>query len=172
MLLAWLAARFARVTDGNRSDIVSIAMKPLIKRGLLILWCCSGLLLLNGCEASEPECTSVYARTSVIKIVSDDSHNRLIDFALKNASSVAAMISNTKVEAEKRAVYERARQGATYELDDTIITNSGSRVTRAISCSGLLSVTVGDTTAQKQVDFRIDWATDGKMSVSVNPFLF
>jgi hypothetical protein len=33
-------------------------------------------------------------------------------------------------------------------------------------------VTVGDTTAEKQVDFRIDRATDGKTSISVNPFLF
>jgi hypothetical protein len=33
-------------------------------------------------------------------------------------------------------------------------------------------VTVADTTAEKQVDFKVERATDGKMSVSVDPFLF
>jgi hypothetical protein len=33
-------------------------------------------------------------------------------------------------------------------------------------------VTVGDTIAQKQVDFKVELTTDGKMSVSVDPFLF
>jgi 3-hydroxyisobutyrate dehydrogenase-like beta-hydroxyacid dehydrogenase len=50
--------------------------------------------------------------------------------------------------------------------------NSKNKATGAITCSGLLYVTVGDTTAQKQVDFKIERATDGKMSVSVNPFVF
>jgi hypothetical protein len=35
-----------------------------------------------------------------------------------------------------------------------------------------LDVTVADTTAEKQVDFRVEQAADGKMSVSVDPFLF
>jgi hypothetical protein len=37
----------------------------------------------------------------------------------------------------------------------------------------LLSVTVGgDTTAQKEVDFKVEQTKDGATSVSVSPFLF
>jgi len=87
------------------------------------------------------------------------------------------MVSNSNTEAEKLAVREHARQSAVYGLDDTILTNSRNRATGAISCSGLLHVTVADTTAEKQVDFKIERTTDGKttdgkMSVSVSPFLF
>ena len=111
-------------------------------------------------------------RNSVVKILSDDNNNALVNYAVKNSSSVAAMVSHTNTEAEKLAIWEKARQGAVYRLDDTILTNSRNRATRAVTCSGLLYVTVGDTTAQKQVDFRIEQATDGNLSVSVNPFLF
>jgi hypothetical protein len=82
------------------------------------------------------------------------------------------MVSGTNTEAEKLAVWEYARQVAVYELYDTILTNSRNRATRVITCSGLLSVTVDDTTAQKQVDFEIEPTKNGKMCVSVNPFLF
>jgi hypothetical protein len=130
------------------------------------------LLLLNGCGGTEPECDSLDTHKSVVKIISDDSNNALVNYAVKNSSSVAAMVSNTNTEAEKLAIWEKARQGAVYGLDDTILTNSRNRATRAVNCSGLLHVTVGDTIAQKQVDFRVERTTDGKMSVSVDPFLF
>jgi hypothetical protein len=106
----------------------------------------------------------------VIKIISDDSNNALLNYAVKNSSSVTAMVSGTST--EKLAAWEHARQGAVYDLDDTIRTNSRSGATGVISCSALLSVTVGDTTAQKQVDFKIETTTNGKISVSVSPFLF
>ena len=147
-------------------------MKPFRKKQAFVLGWFSVLLLLNGCDGTELECDSLDARTSVVKIISDDSHNALVDYAVKNSSSVAAMVSDAKIETEKLAVWEKARQGAVYKLDDTILTNSRNGATGAISCSGLLSVTVGDTTAQKQVDFNIERTTDGKMSVSVNPFMF
>lgn len=128
--------------------------------------------LLNGCGGAETECDSLDVRTSVVKIISDDSNNPLVNYAVKNSSSVAAMVSSTNTEIEKIAIWEHARQGAVYRLDDTILTNSRNRATGAIACSGLLDVTIGDTTAQKQVDFKIERTTDGKMSVSVDPFLF
>jgi hypothetical protein len=112
------------------------------------------------------------ARTSVVKIISDDSNNALLNYAVKNSSSVAALVSGTNTEAEKWAVWEHAGEGAVYELDDTILANSRRSATGVINWSTLLSVTVGDTTAQKQVDFKIEPKTNGKMSVSVSPFLF
>jgi len=141
-------------------------------KGSLAVWCFPVVLLLTGCGELESECDSLDARTLVVKIISDDSHNRLVNYAVNNSSSVAAMVGNTKTEAEKAAILEEARKGAVYSLDDAILTNSRNKTTGTTSCSGLLSVNVGDTTAQKQVDFEIEQMTDGTISVSVNPFLF
>ena len=147
-------------------------MKPFRKKRPLALWWFSVLLLLNGCGGPEPECDSLDTLNSVVKIISDDSNNALVNYAVKNSSSVVAMESNANTEAKKSAIWEKARQGAVYRLDDTILTNSRNRATRAVTCSGLLYVTVGDTIAQKQVDFKVERTKDGKMSVSVDPFLF
>jgi hypothetical protein len=147
-------------------------MKPFRKKQPLAVWWFSAFLLLNGCGEAEPECDSLDTHNSVVKIISDDSNNALVNYAVKNSSSVAAMVSNANTEAEKSAIWEKARQGAVYRLDDTILTNSRNRTTRTVTCSGLLYVTVGDTIAQKQVDFKVERTTDGKMSVSVDPFLF
>jgi hypothetical protein len=147
-------------------------MKLFRKKQPSASWWFSVLLLLNGCGGIEPECDSPDAHNSVVKIISDDSNNALVNYAVKNSSSVAAMVGNTNTEAEKLAIWEKARQGAVYRLDDAILTNSRNRAARAVTCSGLLYVTVGDTMAQKQVDFRVEQTTDGKMSVSVDPFLF
>lgn len=72
--------------------------------------------------------------------------------------TVKTHVSTTQ---SKLAVWEHARQGAVYGLDDIILTNSRSSSTGAISCSALLSVTVGDRTAQKQVDFKVETTTNG-----------
>jgi hypothetical protein len=149
-----------------------IAMRPFRKKQSLALWWLSASLLLSGCGGAEPACDSLDTQSSVVKIISDDSNNALVNYAVKNSSSVAAMVGNTTTEAEKLAIWEKARQDAAYRLDDKILTNSRNRATRAVTCSGLLSVTVADTVAEKQVDFKVERTTDGKMSVSVDPFLF
>jgi hypothetical protein len=154
----------------DRLDIKSISMKSPPKKQALALWRLSLLLLLNGCGVAGPECDTLETRNSVVEIISDDSNNALVNFAVNNSSSVAAMVGDAKTDAEKSVILEKARQGAVYMLDDTIVTNS--RATRVATCSGLLSVTVGDTTAEKQVDFKVERTADGKISVSVNPFLF
>jgi hypothetical protein len=151
--------------------IVSNPMK-LFREEQRILGCFSVLLLLGGCGGAEPDCDSLDARKSVVKIVSDDNNNALVNYAVKNSSSVAARLRDTKSEAEKSAVLEKARRGAIYILDDTIRMRSRNRATRAVTCSGLLSVTVTDTTAQKEIEFKVEQTTDGAISVSVSPFLF
>jgi hypothetical protein len=130
------------------------------------------LLLLSGCGGAEPECSSPDTRNSVVKTISDDHNNRLVNYAVKNSDSVAAMVTTANTEAEKVAIWEKARQGAVYRLDDTILLKSRNRATHAVTCIGLLYVTVGDTTAQKEVEFKVEEATDGKPLVSVSPFLF
>jgi hypothetical protein len=89
----------------------------------LVLGCFAVFLLLSGCGGTEPECDSLDTRNSVVKIVSDDNNNALVNYAAKNSSSVAAMVDD-KSEAEKSAIWEKARQAAVYRLDDTILMNS------------------------------------------------
>ena len=152
-------------------DIVSIPMKLLRKERSLVLWCFSASLLLSSCGGAGPECGSLDIRNSVVKIVSDDDNNALVNYAVKNSSSVAEMV-DTKSEAEKLGILEKARQGAVYRLDDTIFMNSRNRAAQEVTCSGLLYVTVADVTAQKEVEFKVKQTADGKIIVSVNPFLF
>jgi hypothetical protein len=138
----------------------------------LVLWCFAASLLLSSCGGAGPECDSADIRNSVVKIVSDDNNNALVAYAVRNSSSIAAVVSNTKSEAEKLEISEKARQRAVYRLDDKILVNSRNRTAQEVTCSGLLDVTVEDTTAQKEVDFKVKQAADGKVIVSVNPFLF
>ena len=149
-------------------------MKVLRKEQSLVLWWFSASLLLNSCGGAGPECGSLDTdtRNSVVRIVSDDSNNKLVNYAVKNSSSVAAVVGGTKSEAEKLGIWEKARQGAVYRLDDTILMNSRNRAAQEVTCIGLLYVTVADATAQKQVEFKVKQTADGKLIVSVNPFLF
>jgi hypothetical protein len=146
-------------------------MKLFRKERPLVLWCFTASLLLSSCGGAGPECGSLDTRNSVVKIFSDDNNNALVNYAVKNSSSVAAMV-DTKSEAEKLGIWEKARQGAVYRLDDTILMNSRNRAAQEVTCSGLLYVTVADATAQKEVEFKVKQTADGKIIISVNPFLF
>jgi hypothetical protein len=156
---------------GTRRVFVRIPIKHVRERQLAFGYL-PVLLLLSGCGGAEPECDSLDTRSSVIKVVSDDSNNALVNYAARNSSAVEAMVSKTNSEAEKSAILEKARQGAAYRLDDTIRTNSRNKARRTVTCSGLLYATVEDATAQKQVDFKVEQAADGNVSVSVSPFQF
>jgi hypothetical protein len=134
-----------------------------------VLWSLPVLLLLSGCGGAESECDSLDTRNSVVKIVSGDSNNALVNYAAKNSSVVEARANKASTESEKLAIWETARQGAAYKLGET---NLKSKDRRAVTCSGLLSATVEDATAQKQVDFKVEQTPDGNVSVSVSPFQF
>ena len=135
-----------------------------------VLWCFPVLLSLSGCGETGPECGSSDARNFVVRTVADNRNNPLLDFAVKNSDSVDEKVSHANSEAEKTAILEQAKQDASYSLDDTIVMNS--RTVRAAACTGLLYVKVGDTVAQKEVEFKVEQTADGKISVSVSPFLF
>lgn len=128
--------------------------------------------LLSGCGGAGPECGSLAARASVVKIVSDDNNNALANYAARNSSVVEAKAENARTETERSEIRKIAAQAASYALDDAIRTNSTSKDKRSAMCSGLLSATVDDATAQKQVDFKVEKTPDGKVSVSVSPFQF
>lgn len=135
-----------------------------------ILWCFPAVLLLSGCGDVGPDCGAPDARNSVIKSIADDRNNRLVNFAVDNSDAVAELLSHAKADAEKSAIRDKAKQDAVYSLDDTIVVNSKSK--EAAMCTGLLSLRIGDMTVQKEVDFRVEQAADGKTSVSVKPFQF
>jgi hypothetical protein len=105
-------------------------------------------------------------------MVSSDNHNPLAKYAAKNSSVVQAKLSSASTDAEKSGILEEAVQRATYVLGETISTNSKSKNKRQVTCSGVLSATVDDATAHKQIDFKVERASDGKMSVLVTPFRF
>jgi hypothetical protein len=135
-----------------------------------ILWCFPALLLLGGCGDVGPDCATAEARSSVLKSVEDDRNNRLVNFAVDNSDAVAALLGRAKADADKSAIRDKAKHDAVYSLDDTIVVNSKSR--DVAMCTGLLSIRIGDTTVQKEVDFKVEQTADGKTSVSVTPFQF
>jgi len=155
----------------NAETIVSSSMKYFQQRGA-VLRSLPVLLLLSACGEAAPECDTSDTRDSVVKSVSDDSNNPLVNYAATHSKVLQDRMNGASTEAEKSAILEKARQDAAYQLGDAISTNSKSRDKRSVTCSGLLSATVEDTTAQKQVDFKVERKPDGKVSVSVSSFQF
>ena len=149
----------------------------LIREGQAFLTRFFVLLLLSGCGEAEQEaeqCRSLDVRSSVVKIFSDDENNALVTFALKNSSKLDAMMGATKSEIEKLAILDNAKRGAVYRLGDTILVKSRDRATREVTCNGVLSVTALDTSAEKEIEFRVKQtaSTDRTPLISVSPFLF
>jgi hypothetical protein len=136
------------------------------------LWTLLTLLLLSGCGAAGPDCDSSDTRNSVVNFVSNDNHNALGKYAAEHSSAVQSKLSGANSEAEKSGILEEAVHRASYALGDAISTNSRSKDKREVTCSGVLSATVDDATAQKQIDFKVEKALDGTMSISVTPFKF
>jgi hypothetical protein len=146
--------------------------KTFAKARFRVLGYFSVMLSLGGCGGVDLECDSLEARNSVVKTISDDHNNALLNYAANNSNAVAAMVSEAKGEADKKAILERAKRSAVYRLGDTVLMESRDRAGHAVTCSVALDVTVADTTAQKNVDFNVKQTTDGKMLISVDRFLF
>jgi hypothetical protein len=125
-----------------------------------VFWSFPFLIFLSSCGA-KPECDSVETRNAVLQAVSDDHNNALARYAAKNS---------TVSEAEKSANLESVKPQ--YLLGEKIVTTSTSEDKRTLTCSGAISVTVGDTKASKEVNFTVQQSPDGKISVSVTPFRF
>jgi hypothetical protein len=113
------------------------------------------LISISGCSA-KPECDSSETRLAVLKTVSDDHNNELGKYAAKNSTAKPADASS---EAQKSA------QQPLYLLGEKIITTSTSADKRTVTCSGSMSVTVGDAKASKEVEFTAQKSADGKISV-------
>src|SRR5512140_2557721 len=93
--------------DGVRSEQGNIVVVPrnlFRKQQPSVRWCLPVLLLLTGCGDVGPDCATPDARNSVLKSVSDDRNNRLLNFAVDNSDTVAELLSHAKAEAEKAAI--------------------------------------------------------------------
>jgi hypothetical protein len=160
----------------ERSNAEAFKPMRLIREGQEFLARFFLLLLLSGCgeadQGAEQACRSLGARSSVLKIFSDDENNALVTFALKNSSSLDAMMNAAKSEIEKSAISDGAKKAAVYSLGDTILVKSKDNATREVTCIAILSVTVLDTIAEKEIEFRVKQTTDTTPPVSVSPFLF
>lgn len=135
---------------------------PYFRKRSIVFWSFPFLIFLSGCGA-KPECDSFETRDAVLKTVSDDHNNALGKYAAKN--STVANSSDASSEAEKL-------QRPLYLLGEKIVTTSTSADRRTLTCSGSISVTVGDTKASKEINFTVQQLSDGKISVSVTPFQF
>ena len=127
---------------------------------LLVLCSLPIIMSLAGCDP-KPECDSPETRKAILDIVSDDHRNPLVEFAARNStaknSTAKASLENNK---------------PLYLLGEKIVTTSSSNQKRTLQCSGAISVTVGDVKASKEIEFSVQKAVDGKLSVSVTPFQF
>ncbi len=122
------------------------------------------LIFLSGCGASKPECDSIETRNAVLQIVSSDHNNPLARYAAENSNAAKPSDGNAEV--------EKSRQQPLYLLGEKIVTTSTSGDKRTLKCSGAISATVGATKASKDVNFTVQQAPYGKISVSVEPFQF
>ena len=132
-------------------------------------WALPFLLFLGGCGA-KPECDSFETRNAVLQIVSDDHNNPLVNYAAGNSTANSNSGDTGSDHIAKSLDPEKIRP--MYLLGEKIVTTATSEGKRTLKCSGLISVTVGDTTASKEVNFTVQQSPDGKISVSVAPFEF
>jgi hypothetical protein len=138
-------------------------LMPYFRKRPIVFWSFPFILLLSGCEA-KPECDSFETRNAVLKTVSEDHNNALVEYAAENPNM--AKSSDASSEAEK------SKQQPLYLLGEKIITTSTSDNKRTLKCSGSISATVGDTKASKEIEFTVQQLSDGKLTVSVAPFQF
>jgi hypothetical protein len=136
---------------------------PYFRKQPIVFWSFPFLIFLSACDA-KPECDSFEIRNAVLHTVSDDHNNALVEYAAKN--STIAKSSDVIPEAEK------SKQKPLYVLGEKIVTTSTSENKRTLKCSGSMSVTIGSTKASKEVNFTVQQSSDGKITVSVDPFQF
>jgi hypothetical protein len=134
---------------------------PNFRRRPTVFWIFPFLILV-GCDA-KPECNSFETRNAVLKTISEDHRNALVEYAAKGSN--ATKFSDASSEAEK------SKQQPQYVLGEKVATTSTSADKRTLKCSGSISATVGDTKASKEVNFTVQ-ESDGKVAVSVEPFQF
>lgn len=135
---------------------------PFLRNRSLVCWSLP-FLFSSACIAA-PECDTIETRKAVLESVSGDANNPLATYAAKNDTAgkrqPAARSKESKVETPL------------YQLGQKIVTSSTSKDKLTLKCSGGISAAVGDIKATKEVTFTVQQSSDGKISVSVDPFQF
>ena len=121
------------------------------------------LVVSSGCIAA-PECDSIETRKALLQFVLGDGNNPLVAYAAKNSTAS----KETAVGKSQNAKTEKPM----YQLGQRMVTTSTSKDKLTVKCSGGISVAVGDINATKEVTFTVQQSSDGKTSVSVDPFQF
>jgi hypothetical protein len=111
-----------------------------LSRELASIWALPFLVFLGACGV-KPECDTFAARDAVLKAVSNDRNNSLAKYAEKSATVADHGDANPEPAKSKKPIYE---------LGNKIVTESTGRDKRTLSCSGSMSVTVGDAKATKR----------------------
>ena len=138
---------------------------PRVCKRSTVFWSAPFLLLLGGCENTpKPECDSFETRSAVLQTVSSDHGNHLEKFAAGHSDEAKSGGANPAA--------SKPDPQPLYTLGEKMVTLSSSDDKRTLKCSGALSATVGDAKATKEVNFTVQQASDGKITVSVEPFQF
>jgi hypothetical protein len=135
---------------------------PYFRSRSLIFWSVLFLFISSGCIAA-PECDSIETRKAVLDFVSGDGSNPLVTYAAKNSTA------GKDADAGKSPNPDSGKP--LYQLGQKIVTTSTSKDKQTVKCSGGISAAV-DTKATKEVTFTVQQSSDGKISVSVDPFKF
>ncbi|QPF83553.1 hypothetical protein IC762_28195 [Bradyrhizobium genosp. L] len=114
------------------------------------------LFLLSACGDQQLSCDSIDTRNAVLQTVEADHHNPLVNYAARESTAKPNPDNDKPL----------------YLLTERMVTTSTSADKRTLQCSGGISVSIGNTKASKQIDFTVQRASDGKVSVSVVPFQF
>ena len=121
-------------------------------------------LFVPGICVAAPECDSIETRKALLDFVSGDGSNPLVTYAAKNSTAgQASAAGETQNPKSERPLYQ---------LGQRIVTTSTSSDKLTLKCSGGISAAVDDTKATKEVTFTVQQSSDGKISVSVDPFKF
>lgn len=100
--------------------------------------------------------------------MSGDSGNPLVDYAIRNSSADRGA-GRTKSAADSK---KHAEAKPLYELGQRMVVTSTSKDKSTVTCSGAISVSVGDIKATKELNYTVQQSSDGKLSVSIEPFQF
>ena len=129
---------------------------PYFSRSL-ICWGFPFLIISSSCNA-QPECDFMDTRSAVLQFILGNADNQLKNYAAGQSTAPSSP--------------KPGDQRPLYQLGQRIVTTSTSKDKRTLKCSGALSAAVGDTKATKEVTFTVQQSSDGKLSVSVDPFEF
>lgn len=133
-------------------------------RGRSLVFCSVPILFISsGCIAA-PECDTIETRKAVLDFVSGDGSNPLVTYAAKNSTAGQEAAAGISPNPESKKPL--------YQLGQKIVTTSTSKDKLTVKCSGGISAAVDDTKATKEVTFTVQQSSDGKISVSVDPFKF